>query len=471
MSAAAVPPRLRRWVLVWTPITWVVATLLTYPKDRPLSSGAASVLGGFFSDSVANYPAWAILVAAVVVLGWAILDWVRDVGKRRLALALGALGLVLLAWSLVAGGLPGWSAGQRSGAWGWLFQTAAIALAAAAVWTWGAAFPERARLTTWNMSQVWRLFRANWQGMIGLGILAVFIAMAMFAPLLADHAMLNPNAQIGPPFQPSSSSYYHWFGTDQVGQSVLAQFIWSSRISLVVGLLAAAMSTVIGAFIGIWAGFHGGWRGEVGMRFTDWFLVLPWLPLAMVLAAAWGTSYLIIIIIIGITSWPGTARVVRSQTLAVRELAFVERARAIGSSNRHIMLRHILPNVFPLIFANTVLVIAIAILSETTLSFLGLGDLLNFSWGSMLHNAWVNGAVGIPAWWYLIPPGIAIILVVLAFTFIGTAFDEVLDPKLRKREESGARPDEDMLAAPTFTVHGGTQLGYSSEGDDKGASL
>ena len=90
-----------------------------------------------------------------------------------------------------------------------------------------------------------------------------------------------------------------------------------------VGLLAAMMSTVIGAFIGIWAGFHGGWRGEVGMRFTDWFLVLPWLPLAMVLAAAWGTSYLIIIIIIGVTSWPGTARVVRSQTLSVRELVFI----------------------------------------------------------------------------------------------------------------------------------------------------
>jgi ABC-type dipeptide/oligopeptide/nickel transport system permease subunit len=205
----------------------------------------------------------------------------------------------------------------------------------------------------------------------------------------------------------------------------------------------------------------------VGMRVTDWFLVLPWLPLAMVLAAAWGTSYLIIILIIGITSWPSTARVVRSQTLSVRELPFIERSQAIGSSNYHTMVRHVLPNVFPLIFANTILVIAIAILSETTLSFLGLGDPLNFSWGGMLHNAWASGASGLPAWWYLMPPGIAIILIVMAFTLMGTAFDEVLDPKLRKREESGARPDQ-SAAVPMPGMAGGMVLGPGAEG---GSSL
>jgi len=120
----------------------------------------------------------------------------------------------------------------------------------------------------------------------------------------------------------------------------------------------------------------------------------------------------------------------------VRELQFIERARAIGSKNGHIMTKHVLPNVMPLIFANLVLVVAIAILSETTLSFLGLGDPLNFSYGTMLQYAWTSGAAGLPAWWYLLPPGIAIVLIVLAFTFIGTAYDEVLDPKLRKREDS-----------------------------------
>ena len=184
------------------------------------------------------------------------------------------------------------------------------------------------------------------------------------------------------------------------------------------------------------------------MRLTDAFLVIPWLPLAMVLAAAWGQNYGIIILIIAITSWPGTARVIRSDVLRVRELQFIERARAIGSSNGHIMRKHALPNVMPLIFANLVLVVAIAILSETTLSFLGLGDPLNFSWGMMLRNAWINGAAGLPAWWYLLPPGIAIVLVVLAFTFIGTAYEEVLDPKLRKREDSGS---ESRFAARTQT--------------------
>jgi peptide/nickel transport system permease protein len=275
--------------------------------------------------------------------------------------------------------------------------------------------------------------------------------MALLAPFLADHMMLDPNSQVGAPYEPPSWPYYLWSGTDQVGQSVLAEFIWSARISLVVGLLATAISTILGAGIGIMAGFYGGWQSEVWMRLTDGFLVIPWLPLAMVLASVWGQNFWMIIIIIGVTSWPGTARVVRSDTLRVRELQFIERARAIGSSNGHIMSKHVLPNVFPLIFANTILVVAIAILSETTLSFLGLGDPLNFSWGTMLHYAWANGAAGLPAWWYLLPPGIAIVLVVLAFTFMGTAFDEVLDPKLRKREASGERV-KPRIGTPATTV-------------------
>src|SRR5674536_332700 len=195
------------------------------------------------------------------------------------------------------------------------------------------------------------------------------------------------------------------------------------------------------------------------MRLTDFFLVLPWLPLAMILAMLLGPSYVTIILVIGITSWPGTARVVRSDVLRVRELQFIERARAIGSSNFHIMRKHALPNVMPLIFANLVLVVAIAILSETTLSFLGLGDPLNFSWGTMLHYAWTSGAAGLPAWWYLLPPGIAIILVVLAFTFIGTAYDEVLDSKLRKREDSGAENRFTARNEPQVAVAGGAGVG------------
>ncbi len=399
---------------------------------------------------------WAFQAAAILLAALCIALWDGTRAKKpstlkdsvRLPVGIAVLGLTFFIWMLSAGGVFNgdrvFELSGQSGYYTWLFQLVAVVLGGVCVWLWALTNPERAELTTWNTHAVWTLYRGNWQGMVGLGILIVFLAMALLAPFLADHALLDPNAQIKDPatgelygpYHPPTLYYYNWFGTDQVGQSVLAQFIWSARISLMVGLLAAFMSTVLGAGIGIAAGFYGGWQGEGWMRLTDAFLVIPWLPLAMVLAAAWGQNYWMIILIIGITSWPGTARMVRSDVLRVRELNFIERARAIGSSNRHIMRKHVLPNVMPLIFANLVLVVAIAILSETTLSFLGLGDPLNFSWGTMLHYAWVNGAAGLPAWWYLLPPGIAIILVVLAFTFIGTAYDEVLDPKLRKREDS-----------------------------------
>jgi peptide/nickel transport system permease protein len=444
-ATSLVPRRFRNWVIFWTIITWVVLELLTYPKDVPITSGFSEVVAGFFSASVGAYPAWVMLLLAVVCFLAGGIGLVRKSKARVMSVLLLVEGLVFAIWgALAGGGLGGWSAGANEISYNWAIQTVAVIIAGACVWFWAVGNPERAELTTWNTHQVWTLYRANWQGMVGLGILIVFLAMALFAPFLADHALLDPNAQIKDPatgelygpYHPPTTYYYNWFGTDQVGQSVLAQFIWSARISLMVGLLAAFMSTVLGAGIGIAAGFYGGWQGEAWMRLTDAFLVIPWLPLAMVLAAAWGQNYWMIILIIGITSWPGTARMVRSDTLRVRELNYIERARAIGSTNRHIMGKHVLPNVMPLIFANLVLVVAIAILSETTLSFLGLGDPLNFSWGTMLHYAWVNGAAGLPAWWYLLPPGIAIILVVLAFTFIGTAYDEVLDPKLRKREDS-----------------------------------
>jgi peptide/nickel transport system permease protein len=451
-----IPRRYRNWVLFWTPVTWIVLELLMYPKNVPLSEGLSAVLKGFFSVRIGAYPAWVLVLGAILTAGFGILGLVRKSKARAFNLVLIGMGVVFAVWAFLAGGgASGWSAGQNVISYSWALQTIVVVLGGVAAYFWAVGGPEHAELLTWNTHQVWRLYRGNWQGMVGLGILGVFLAIALLAPFLIDHALLDPNAQIKDSaghlymqYHPPTASYYNWFGTDQVGQSVLAEFIWSSRISLLVGLLAAFMSTVLGAGIGIAAGFYGGWQGEVWMRLTDVFLVIPWLPLAMVLVAAWGQNFFMIIIIIGITSWPGTARVVRSDVLRVRELQFIERARAIGSSNWHIMRRHALPNVMPLIFANLVLVVAIAILSETTLSFLGLGDPLNFSWGTMLRYAWVNGAAGLPAWWYIMPPGIAIVLVVLAFTFIGMAYDEVLDPKLRKREDS--------VSENRFTARGGT---------------
>ena len=468
-----IPRRFRNWVLVWTPVTWFIITLCTYPKDRPViidesiyppgevpQASLASTIGGFFSDAMAQYPAWIVVLLALIALAAGIVGLVRHSKAKGMNILLIALGVEFAVWALAAGGWTDWSASAHVTPYAWAYQTVAIVLMGACAWLWALGNPERAELVTWNTHQVWKLYRANWQGMVGLWIMLFFMLMALLAPFLADHMMLDPNSQVGPPFEGPSWDYYLLFGTDQVGQSVYAEFIWSARISLVVGLLATAISTVLGAGIGIAAGFYGGWQGEAWMRLTDAFLVIPWLPLAMVLAAAWGQNFWMIIIIIGVTSWPGTARVVRSDTLRVRELQFIERARAIGSSNGHIMNKHVLPNVFPLIFANTILVVAIAILSETTLSFLGLGDPLNFSWGTMLHYAWTSGAAGLPAWWYLMPPGVAIVLVVVAFTFIGTAFDEVLDPKLRKREDSDAAMQSRGTAGqPAVAAAGGAGVG------------
>jgi peptide/nickel transport system permease protein len=282
--------------------------------------------------------------------------------------------------------------------------------------------------------RIWRQFRTDKMGMAGLLILAFFIFIAVFAPLLVSKCYLNPTCpQTGPTLQPPTADYPFWFGTDDLGRPVLALTVWGARISLLVGLAATLMTVFLGTLIGLVAGFYGGWRETVLMRLTDWFLVIPFLPLAIVLAVLLGPSFITIIIVIGLTSWPSTARIIRAQVLSLKTRGYVERSRALGSSDRHLVTRHILPNVGPLIFANTVLIVAVAILSESTLSFLGLGDPTSVSWGSLLESAFAGGAAYSGDWWWIVPPGLAIVLVVLAFTMVGYALDEILNPKLRAR--------------------------------------
>ena len=276
-----------------------------------------------------------------------------------------------------------------------------------------------------------RLFAKNRMGVAGLAILTVFVVLALFADVLVPEARLSVTEAPGAPLEPPSSRF--WLGTDELGRSVLDLVIQGSQISLLVGFLATAISMVIGALVGISAGYFGGGIGALLMRFTDWFLVIPFLPLAVVLVAILGRSLFVIALVIGLVTWAGTARVVRAQVLTLKQRLYVERARALGASNRQIIARHILPNVFPLIFANTILVVAVAILTETTLSFLGLGDPFRVSWGSILESAYAEGAISLGAWWYLVPPGVCVVLVVLGFTMCGYAFDEILDPRLRDR--------------------------------------
>jgi len=287
----------------------------------------------------------------------------------------------------------------------------------------------RRRTATWRRG--WAQFRTHRSGMIGLGILVVFVAVALLAPVLADQSGLDVTKATGPVLHPPTSGYP--LGTDENGRSVLTLLIWGSRISLFVGLLATLISMVIGTLIGLISGYFGGWVGRLTFRFTEWFLVIPFLPLAIVLATVLGRSLFNIVLVIGVTSWPGTALLIRSQTLSIKERAYVERAQAIGAGRWHQIGRHVLPNVMPMVFANTTLTVAIAILSETTLSFLGLGDPTRTSWGTMLDDAFEVGAITTGCWWYIIPPGLCVVLVVLAFTLIGQALEEIVNPRLKAR--------------------------------------
>ena len=281
------------------------------------------------------------------------------------------------------------------------------------------------------LRQFWKTYRKSRMGMIGLGVMLFFLAIAIFAPLIVDQKGLSVASTPGRPFE--SPNVHFWLGTDNFGRSVLDLLVYGSRISLTVGFAATIVTMLLGTGIGIASGYYGGRIDAILNAVTNWFLVIPWIALAIVLASILGPTLFNIILVIGITSWAGTARLVRAQALTVKERPYVERARALGAGDWHLVSRHILPNVMPVIFANTVLTVALSILSETTLSLLGLGDPNSVSWGRIIEESFTNGALSAGYWWWLIPPGVAIVMVTLAFTMCGYALDEVLNPRLRQR--------------------------------------
>ena len=278
----------------------------------------------------------------------------------------------------------------------------------------------------------WSGFRRDTGGIVGLAVLAVVVLAALFAPLIADESALRvTNTGDNPSW--ASPSEFAPLGTDNLGRPIWDQLVFGARISLLVGLAATLIAIVIGTVVGVAAGYLGGWIDAVLARLSEWFLVIPFIPLAIVLATILGASLRNIVIVIGITSWSTTALLIRAQVLTLKQRLYVERSRALGASGRQVMGRHILPGVVPLVLANTTLTVPIAILSETTLSFLGLGDPSQISWGTMLDQSFSAGALSREAWWYYVPPGLAVLLVVLSFTFMGRALEAVLDPRLRER--------------------------------------
>ena len=278
-----------------------------------------------------------------------------------------------------------------------------------------------------TLAQIW----ADPLGRAGVILLGVTVLIAIVGPVLFPFDPKLVGTSAASLLRPPSSE--HWLGTDELGRDVFRATLEGARLSLLIGLVATAISIVVGAIVGIAAGYRLGKVDGILMRFTDFFLVLPTLPLIIVLAALFGQSTLIIILVIGFTSWPATARIVRSQVLSLRERQFIMRIRSLGATDYRIVVSHILSNVMPLIFANTVLVIAGSILAEATLAFLGLGDPVHVSWGTMLHFAFESGATGRGAWWYVLPPGLGIVLVVLGFVLAGHTLDRILNPRLRAR--------------------------------------
>ncbi|MEM2194529.1 MAG: ABC transporter permease [Candidatus Methanomethylicia archaeon] len=271
------------------------------------------------------------------------------------------------------------------------------------------------------------IYKSNRFAMVGLIGITVLVFTALFAQYISPYDISQRSEEILRP-----PSYNHILGTDDVGKDILSLIIHGSRASLLIGLAATTIAVLIGTAVGMLSGYFGGIKGEILMRVTDMFLVLPALPFMIVLAAILQPNIWNVIIAIGVTSWTHTARITRSLVLSLRERAYILRAKAIGCSDVRIIYKYIVPQIIPIVLACGVVIAANAIASEAILSFIGLGDIRVVSWGTILYFAFQSGAFTRGAWWYFLPPGICITATVLMFILVGQGFDEIINPKLRK---------------------------------------
>lgn len=285
----------------------------------------------------------------------------------------------------------------------------------------------------------WAIYRQNLLGKIGLTLLVIFALMAIcsFIPPLID-PMYQPMTGVDPDIAKSTSpSLKHWLGTDFMGRDILSQLLAGARVAFMVGVSAAFMSIVIGTTIGMIAGYMGKFVDTLLMRLADMIMVMPTLLVVLILAALFGQLNIwTIVLIIALFRWPGVSRVIRAQTLSLKQRPFIEAAKVAGASHMRIIFRHIMPNVLPLAFLYMTFRVTSAIIIEAALAFLGFGDPSTVSWGMMLQWVWKTGHMFKAPYW-LLPPGICISLITLSFYMLGRAMDEVLDPRLRKEAETG----------------------------------
>ncbi|MFC6838005.1 ABC transporter permease [Halomarina ordinaria] len=278
------------------------------------------------------------------------------------------------------------------------------------------------------------VFRDDRMGQFGVVVLLTFTLMGVFAPWLTpyDPGDINRDAD-GNALRLEGPSTDHLLGTTNLGRDVASQVIAGVRISLIVGFLAAFMAVFIGVNVGLISAYFGGWVDDVLMRVADIAYGLPFLPFVIVLVFLLGPSISSIVIVIGLILWRSTARVIRSQVLSHKERPYVESARSIGASDLRIMYLHILPNVLPLAFLYGAFSVAWAVLAEASISFLGFGDPSMVSWGQMLFEAYTADAIR-TAWWWVVPPGVCIMLMVMAVFFIGRTLERITNPELRHAE-------------------------------------
>jgi len=271
----------------------------------------------------------------------------------------------------------------------------------------------------------WKPFMASKMGPIGLAILIFVAICAIFANVIAPD---GPFA-LGAPRLLAPGSEGHLLGTDHLGRDMVAQLVYGARVSLVIGLVAALISLVVGVIVGSIAGYYGGWADLVFSRITDMFLIMPAFFLIIIVVATLGSGIMYVMIVIGLTAWPASARLMRSQALTLRERTFIQGLKALGESSPRILLRHIIPNGIQPLIANASLDVASAILIEAGLSFIGLGDPNKATWGRMIYD---GRTTILTAWWTSVLPGVAIIITVLGFYLVGDGISYVLSPRSRK---------------------------------------
>jgi peptide/nickel transport system permease protein len=273
---------------------------------------------------------------------------------------------------------------------------------------------------------LWRTVLRQPAVVAGVTVLGLFVLVAILSPVIAPY---GEHEKVGEPFE--SPSWSHPLGLDDGGIDMVSLMLFGARVSLIVGFAAAVVAMLIGGTVGVLAGYFGGRTDTLGNGLANYVYAIPDIPLILVVAAIWGRSLTNIILIIGVIYWASVARLVRAEVKSLRERVYVKRVRSLGAGHWRTILHHVLPQVAPLLVALTVLQMAYAIFLETSIAFLGLGDPRLTSWGKLIENAFQASAITVDAWWAIVPPGLAVVVVILACTMVGRAVEDALNPRLR----------------------------------------